>query len=297
MEAQARYPNRWLPYVLLVPTLAVSVIFLYYPTLQTFILSLHRVAFLGLRKVFIGLENYQRLFTSPDYGHSVLVNLIFSSGVVVIGMAISLLLAVLANREIRGARIYRMLLIWPYALSPAVAATIWLFLFNPTVGFINYILDTLLGIKPNWIGSASLALLMVAITATWKNLGYNVVFYLAALQNVPGELLEAAEIDGANALRKFWHVTFPLLSPTTFFLFVMNLIYSFFGSFAIIDIMTGGGPVDATNLLIYNLYRDAFEYYKTGLAASESVVLFVLVVVLTLIQFRATERRVYYGAA
>ena len=297
MEVQARFPSRWLPYALLLPTLIVSVVFLYYPTLQTFVLSLHRVAFLGLRKVFVGLENYQRLFTSADYGHSVWVNLLFSGGVILGGMAISLLLAVLANQKIRGARIYRMLLIWPYALSPAVAATIWLFLFNPTVGFVNYVLEMFLGIKPNWIGSASLALLMITITATWKNLGYNVVFYLAALQNIPGELLEAAEIDGAGALRKFWHVTFPLLSPTTFFLLVMNLIYSFFGAFAIIDIMTGGGPVDATNLLIYNLYRDAFEYYKTGLAATQSAILFVFVVLLTLIQFRTTERRVYYGAA
>lgn len=297
MEVQARYPHRWLPYILLVPTLAVSVIFLYYPTLQTFVLSLHRVAFLGLRKVFVGLENYQRLFTSADYAHSVVVNLFFSAGVVVVGMALSLGLALVANQQIRGARVYRMLLIWPYALSPAVAATIWLFLFNPTVGLINYVLDVSVGLKPNWIGSATLALLMVTITATWKNLGYNVVFYLAALQNIPAELLEAAEIDGAGTLRKFWHVTFPLLSPTTFFLFVMNLIYSFFGAFAIIDIMTGGGPIDATNLLIYNLYRDAFEYYKTGLAATQSVILFVLVVVLTLLQFRTTERRVYYGAA
>jgi len=297
MEAKSRFPGRVLPYLLLMPTIIVCIVFLYYPTFQTFILSLHRVAFLGLRKVYVGFENYRHLFTSADYARSVTISLLFSAGVVFIGLSISLVLAVVANQKLRGARIYRMLLIWPYALSPAVAATIWLFLFNPTVGFINYILDVLFGVKPNWINNGTLALVMVMLTATWKNLGYNIVFYLAALQNIPGELLEAAEIDGAGALRKFWHVTFPLLSPTTFFLFIMNLIYSFFGTFAVVDIMTGGGPNDATNLLIYNLYRDAFEYYKTGLAAAQSVILFILVVMLTLIQFRTTERRVHYGAA
>jgi len=297
MDAQAKFPSRFLPFLLLLPTVLICVVFLYYPTIQTFVLSLHRVAFLGLRKTYVGIENYQRLFTSSDYAHSVYTSFIFSAGVVFVGLSISLILAMLANQKIRGARLYRTLLIWPYALSPAVAGTIWLFLFSPTVGLVNYISDILFGIKPNWIGKGSLALIMVTATATWKNLGYNIVFYLAALQNIPGELLEAAAIDGAGALRRFWYVTFPLLSPTTFFLFIMNLIYSFFYIFGLIDIMTSGGPVDATNVLIYNLYRDAFEYYKTGLASAQSVLLFILVVILTLIQFRVTERRVHYGAA
>lgn len=295
MEIQAKFPHRWLPYLLLLPTILVSVIFLYYPTGQTFILSLQRVAFLGLRKTFVGLENYQRLFASPDYGRSVVTSLKFSVGVVLIGLSLSLILAVLANQKLQGARIYRTLLVWPYALSPAVAGLMWLFLFSPTVGLINYVTDTLFGIKPNWL-SINLAPLMVMATAIWKNLGYNIVFYLAALQSVPGVLMEAAEIDGANTFQKFWKITLPLLSPTTFFLFTMNLIYSFFSVFGLIDVMTRGGPVDATNILIYNLYQDGFVFFKTGLASAQSIILFVLVIILTLIQFRTGERSVHYGA-
>jgi sn-glycerol 3-phosphate transport system permease protein len=243
----------------------------------------------------VGLENYQRLFTSADYGHSVLVSLEFSIAVVVIGLSIALFLAMLVNQKIHGGRFYRTLLIWPYALSPAVAGIIWLFLLSPTVGLVNYGLDTLFGIKPDWTGP-NLALLMVTATAIWKNLGYNIIFYLAALQSVPGVLLEAAEIDGAGSFQKFWRITFPLLSPTTFFLFTMNMIYSFFSVFGLIDVMTRGGPIGATNILIYNLYQDGFVFFKTGLASAQSIILFVLVIILVLVQFRKGERSVHYGA-
>ena len=293
---QSKFPNRWLPLLLLLPTLLVCAFFLYYPVAQSFEWSLYRAGFMGLRRIYVGFQNYIRLLTSPDYHKSLVVSFIFALGVVLIGLSVSMAIALLANRKIRGSRIYRLLLIWPYALSPAVAGTIWLFLFNPTSGALTYFVDRLFGVRLDWLTNPNLALFGVIMAAVWKNLGYNIVFFLAGLQNVPGEILEAARIDGAGAWRCFWKVTFPLLSPTTFFLFIMNLIYAFFGAFGLIDVMTKGGPVNATNILIYNLYRDAFQHNRWGMAAAQSVILFVLVVILTLIQFRTTGRRVHYGA-
>jgi sn-glycerol 3-phosphate transport system permease protein len=254
------------------------------------------VALLGVRKVFVGFANYQKIFSSPKYYHSLEITLIFVAAVVLIGLAVSLGLAVLANQKIRGARFYRTALIWPYALSPAAAGTVWFFLFTPVAGLVNYVLDSTIGIRPDWFGDKVLALALVTGAAIWKNLGYNVIFYLAALQNVPKELLEAAQVDGAGAFRRFWKVTFPLLGPTTFFLLTMNMIYAFFETFPIIDIMTRGGPGEATNTLIYNLYRDAFRFFKTGVASAQSVILFLFVLILTFLQFRTVERRVHYGA-
>jgi len=290
------YKNKLLPYLLLLPALTVLILFLYYPQVEVFILSLHRVALLGVRKVFVGFANYQKIFSSPKYYHSLEITLIFVAAVVLIGLAISLGLAVLANQKIRGARFYRTALIWPYALSPAAAGTVWFFLFTPVAGLVNYVLDSTIGIRPDWFGDKILALALVTGAAIWKNLGYNVIFYLAALQNVPKELLEAAQVDGAGAFRRFWKVTFPLLGPTTFFLLTMNMIYAFFETFPIIDIMTRGGPGEATNTLIYNLYRDAFRFFKTGVASAQSVILFLFVLILTFLQFRTVERRVHYGA-
>jgi sn-glycerol 3-phosphate transport system permease protein len=281
--------------VLLFPTLALCGLFLYYPVVQSFRLSTYRAILMGLHQKYVGLENYVRLFTSSDYLNSLKVTFIFAFGVVLIGLSISLAIALLANRKVRGARIYRIALIWPYALSPAVAGSIWLFLLNPTVGVVNYVLKELFGISPDWMSNGNLALLAVTMAAAWKNMGYNIVFFLAGLQNVPGEVLEAARVDGAGPWRTFWSVTFPMLSPTTFFLLIMNLIYAFFGGFGLISVMTEGGPAQATNILIYKLYQDAFRFQKWGTAAAQSVVLFIMVVALTLIQFRTTGRRVHYG--
>lgn len=292
---QAKYPNRLLPFVLLLPTIVVLVLFLYYPSAQTGVLSLYKTAFLGLRKIFAGVDNYTKLLTSDDYRYSVWVTLVFAGAVTLIGLALSLLIALLANQKVRGARVYRMALIWPYALSPAVAGAIWLFLFNPTAGVVNYFTDVLLGIKPDWVTHGDLAMTMIIVAAVWNNLGYNIVFFLAGLQNLPGDILEAAEVDGANVWQKFWRVMLPLLSPIAFFLLVMNLIYAFFGTFGMIDVMTKGGPADATNILIYNLYRDAFQNGKSGYAAAQSIILLVIVAGLTVIQFRLTGRRVHYG--
>jgi sn-glycerol 3-phosphate transport system permease protein len=292
---QSKFPNRLFPFVVLLPTLLVCGLFLYYPVAQSFSWSLYRAAFMGLRTMYVGVQNYVRMFTSSDYLHTLWVSLLFGGGIVILGLSISLAIALLANRKIRGARIYRIALIWPYALSPAVAGTIWLFLFNPTAGAVNYILESTVGISPDWVTNAHLAMLLVVTAAVWKNLGYNIVFFLAGLQNVPGHVLEAARIDGAGPWRCFWRITLPLLSPTTFFLLIMNMIYAFFGTFGLIDVLTKGGPAGATNILIYNMYRDAFQHNKWGMAAAQSVVLFVMVVGLTLIQFRTTGRRVHYG--
>lgn len=292
---QAKYPGKILPYILLAPTIAVCILFLYYPAAQSVVVSLYKTIFLGARKVFVGFENYGTLFTSPRYLHTVWISFLFSGGVIVFGMSISLAIALLANQKVHGARVFRTALIWPYALSPAVAGTIWLFLFNPTAGMVTYFAKLLFGLKLDWISSGPLSLFMVIVAATWKNLGYNIVFFLAGLQNIPQEFLEAAEVDGANVFQRFWKITLPLLSPTAFFLLIMNLNYSFFATFGMIDVMTKGGPAGATNIMIFNLYRDAFRFYKSGFAATQSVILFAIVVTLTLIQFRTVGKRVFYG--
>lgn len=262
---------------------------------QTFNMSAHKSLFFGLRTIYVGMENYVELFTSPAYLKSMRITFFFAGLVVFFSMFISLLMAILANQKVAFARFYRTALVWPYALSPAVAGAIWLFIFNPSVGVLNYFLDSRFGIRPDWISQSNLAFAMVVTTAVWKQLGYNIVFYLAALQNVPGELVEAAAIDGANGLQRYIKVVLPLLSPTTFFLLTMNLIYAFFDTFGLIDVMTRGGPVDATNVLIYNLYRDGFEFSKTGFAAAQSVILFFLVVAIMVVQFRTAGRRVHYS--
>jgi len=295
MDTHAAYKSRWLPWVLLSPTFVILLLFLYYPTLETFKLSLYRVAFLGLRKKFVGLANYKVLFTNPDYLHIFWNTVVFAFFVVLGSMVVGLALSVLANQKVSGWRFYRLMLIWPYALSPAVAGVIFLFLFNEQSGIVNYVLKVTLGITPGWLTQPSLAMALIIFAAVWKNVGYNVVFYIAGLQNLPGEVLEAALIDGASPWQRFWKITFPLLSPMTFFLLIINTIYAFFEAFPFVDLLTKGGPSDATNILIYNIYRDGFEYYKTGMAAAQSVILFAAVVFLTIMQFRLGEGRVHYG--
>jgi len=294
---RARFKGKVTPFFLLAPTLFILIVFLYYPVFQTFRLSLYRVAFLGLKKKFVGLTNFTTIFNNPDYLHSIMVTVVITSAIVLGGLGISLAISVLVNQKIRGARIYRLLLIWPYALSPAIAGIIWLFLFSPGYGIVNYLLSSTVHIAPNWLGDPYLAALMIIVASIWKNLGYNVAFYLAALQNLDASVLEAASIDGASAWRRFWAVTFPLLSPMTFFLLVTNISYAFFDIFPIVDVMTRGGPFNATNILIYNLYREGFEYYKTGIAAAQSLILFAGVVIITIVQFYTSGRHVHYEGA
>ena len=295
MDTHAAYKSRWLPWLLLAPTFIILLVFLYYPTFETFMLSLFKVSLLTGKKIFVGFENYKEIFTDPKYRQIFWNTAVFSFFVVLLSMAVGLGLSVLANQKIRGRGFYRLMLIWPYALSPAVAGVIFLFLFNEQSGIVNYLLSVTLGISPNWLTNPVLAMALLIFVAVWKNVGYNVVFYIAGLQNLPGEVLEAALIDGATPWQRFWKITFPLLGPMTIFLLIMNTIYAFFEAFAFVDLLTKGGPSNATNLLIYNIYRDGFEYYKTGLAAAQSVILFIAVVFLTILQFRVGEGRVHYG--
>jgi sn-glycerol 3-phosphate transport system permease protein len=291
---QSYFKSKWLPYLLLLPTFVILIVFLFYPAFETFRLSFYKVHPYGIRKIFAGLYNFRKIFTSRDYLNSFTTSMIFSVAVVVVGLFVSLMIALLLNQKLKGQKIYRSLLIWPYALSPAISGAIFLFLFNPANGYLTFFFEYFFAVEPKWLTSGNLALMVVTVAATWKNLGYNIIFYLAGLQNVQREALEAAAIDGAGAVQRFWIITFPLLSPMTFFLLIMNLIYAYFASFGLVDVLTQGGPANATNILIYQLYRDFFINSKTGFAAAESFVLFTLVVVLTLIQFRTTGRKVHY---
>lgn len=306
---QAIFRNRWLPYLLLLPTLIILVLFLYYPILSTFSLSFNKAAPNGITLTYIGLENYQRLL-DPQIsrtdagvilfkGQYLIVlarSLAYSTAIVVGGLALSMGIAVLANQKITGIRIYRTLLIWPYAISPAIVGVVFLFMFNPVVGVINFAWGSVFHTRPNWLGDPILTPLLVIVAAIWKNLGYNVIFYLAGLQNIGGELLEAASIDGANSWTRFWRIIFPLLSPFTLFLTITNLTYSFFDIFGTIDVLAGPGPRNSTTVLIYNLYQDLQTNHNTGLAAAQSVMLFALVALLTVVQLRSGDRRVTYNA-
>ncbi len=294
MERHSLYKSKLTALMFILPTLVILIIFLYYPTFQTFKMSLYRVAFLGLSKQFVGLENYRYIFSSPEYRKIFLNTAIFVVLSVVISLVIGLFLAVLANQKIKGKTVFRLLLIWPYALPPAVAGVIFLFLFNEQSGMVNYILKHVANIALPWLSKSYLAMGVVITAFVWKMVGYNVVFYLAALQNIPKDIIEAAKVEGASIFQTFFKVTLPMLSPITLFLVVTNTIAAFFESFTFIDLITKGGPADSTTVIIYSIYRDGFEYFKTGLAAAESVILFICVVILTLIQLRVSRRMVHY---
>ncbi len=289
----------FVPFLLLVPTLIILVFFLYYPAIQVVDMSLTRT-FLGRGSKFACLYNYEKLSQDPFYESSFITTFQVTLAIILFGMGTSLAIAVLANQKVRGAGIYRTWLIWPYAVSPVVAGVIFQMLFHPQVGPVNWLLDTFFDTRPQWFSDVHLAPWVVIFTAVWNSLGFNVLFYVAGLQNIPSDLLEAAAIDGANRLQRFLHITFPLLSPFTFFLLVTNVTYSFFGIFGAVRTLTQGGPwrqgSGATNVLIYKLYLDAFErQYKIGSAAAQSLILFLLVAGLTVLQFRYVERRVTYG--
>ncbi|WP_320128440.1 sugar ABC transporter permease [uncultured Sphaerochaeta sp.] len=301
------YSSRIIPYLYLLPTLAILIIFLFYPAWKSILLSLYRSnLFLGTRK-FIGLENLKNLFVgplAPGFRQVLVQTIIFSGLVVGFGLSLSLFIAIQANKDIKGAKVYRMLLIWPFALSPAIAATIYLFMFNPEIGIVNTLLNALFGIKPRWLDAPLPAFFLTVCAAVWKNLGYNIVFYLAALQSIPKTPLEAADIDGTNGWQKFRYIVFPLLSPTTFFLLFTNITYSFFDSFGIIDMLTKGGPVGSgpffdhegvTTTLMYKMYLDGFGGSSNmGFAAAEALVLMCLVALTVSLQFKFFEKRVHY---
>jgi sn-glycerol 3-phosphate transport system permease protein len=291
---QTRFPNKTLPYLLLAPSVIIVFIFFVVPSIQSLYLSFYRVSPLGNKKIFIGLQNFTRLFQDPGYLNSIITSFKFALFVVVVGLAVSMAVAVVANQRLRGFSIYRTLLIWPYALSPAIAGLIWAQMMDPNIGLTSHLLKTLFGIHFNYQTNGQQALLFISVSAAWKMLGYNIIFFLAGLQSLPVELLEAAAIDGAGAWRRFWKITFPMLSPTTFFLFIMNTLYAFFQVFGLVHITTEGGPGRATDIMVYKLYRDGFEGMNTGYASAQSIILLIMVATLTLLQFRYAGSKVHY---
>lgn len=293
MEKRAVFKSRWLPYVLIAPQLLITLIFFFLPAGQAIHQSVLMEDPFGLAVEFVGLQNFKDLFADPNYLSSFKITMVFSVLVAFLAMALSLLFAVCADRVIRGANAYKTFLIVPYAIAPAVAGVLWMFIFNPTLGVVSYVLHAL-GIDWNYMISSTDALILIVVAAVWKQVSYNFIFFLAGLQAIPKSLLEAAAMDGAGPVRRFWSVVFPLLSPTTFFLLVMNVVYAFFDTFAIVDATTMGGPGQETNILVYKVFVDGFRNMDYGGSAAQSVVLMALVIVLTVIQFRFIERRVNY---
>ena len=293
MEKRVRFKSAWLPWLLVAPQLAIVIVFFFWPAGQAIYQSFLREDAFGTSTEFVGLENFTQLFNDPSYLASFKTTLIFSVLVAVLGLSISLVLAVMADRVIKGATGYKTLLIWPYAVAPAVAGVLWLFMFAPSIGVVAWGLRQI-GFNWNHLLDGTHAMALIVMAAVWKQISYNFLFFLAGLQSVPRSLIEAAAIDGAGPWRRFWSVQFPLLSPTTFFLLVMNVIYAFFDIFGIVDAATHGGPGKDTAILVYKVYFDGFKGLDLGGSAAQSVVLMAIVILLTVVQFRYIERRVQY---
>ncbi|WP_024872974.1 sn-glycerol-3-phosphate ABC transporter permease UgpA [Tolumonas lignilytica] len=293
MDKKVVFHSRWLPYLLLAPQLAITVIFFFLPAGEALYQSLYLQDAFGLGMQFVGFDNFTRLFTDPLYLSSFQITGFFAVGVAILGLTSALLLAYFADRVLRMASFFKTLLIWPYAVAPAVAGVLWLFLFNPSIGLIAYWLK-MMGVSWNYLLNSEQAMGLVILIAAWKQISYNFLFFLAGLQSIPKSLLEAASIDGAGPWKRFWSITFPLLSPTTFFLLVVNVVYAFFDTFAIIDAVTQGGPGKSTEILVFKVYQDGFKGLDIGGSAAQSVVLMAIVVGLTIVQFRYVERKVEY---
>ena len=282
-----------LPYLLLLPQLLITIVFFFLPAGQAIWFSFLRQDAFGIRTQFVGLENFQDLFADPLYLQVIGNTVVFSVAVTVLAMGFALGLAVLADRQIRGAQAYRTLLIWPYAIAPAVAAVLWIFMVHPSIGLLGRALNGM-GVAWDYKLNGGQAMLVVIVAAAWKQVSYNFIFFLAGLQSIPKAVLEAAAIDGARPARRFWTIIFPLLSPTTFFLLVVNLTYAFFDTFGIIDALTKGGPAKSTETLIYRAYVDGRVNLDLGTSSAQAVVLMIAIIALTAVQFRFIERRVHY---
>ncbi|MBK8742351.1 MAG: sn-glycerol-3-phosphate ABC transporter permease UgpA [Betaproteobacteria bacterium] len=293
MEKRAVFKSAWLPYALILPQIVITVVFFFWPAAQALYQSLLVEDAFGTHTEFVWFENFSALFNDDLYLASFKTTAIFSVLVAGIGLSVSLLLAVMADRVIRGAGLYKTLLIWPYAVATAVAGILMLFLFNPTLGIVAHWLK---GVGMTWdhLLNDRHAMMLIVFAAVWKQISYNFLFFLAGLQSIPKSLIEAAAIDGAGPMRRFWTIIFPLLSPTTFFLLVVNFVYVFLDTFAIIDTATEGGPGQATQILVYKLYKDGFKGLDLGGSAAQSVVLMVIVIAFTIVQFRYVEKKVQY---
>ncbi|WP_424628730.1 sn-glycerol-3-phosphate ABC transporter permease UgpA [Bradyrhizobium sp. SYSU BS000235] len=293
MQKQTVFHSRLLPFVLLIPQVTIVLIFFYWPAAQAVWQSFLLQDAFGLSTTFVAFENYIELLHQPEYFDAIVRTFAFSAAIGGASLSIALLLAVMADKPLRGVTIYRTLLIWPYAVAPAIAGVLWIFMLHPSLGVLARGLRAM-GIDWNPLLNGNHAVILVVMAATWKQISYNFLFFLAGLQAIPKSVLEAAAIDGAKPMRRFWTVTFPLLTPTIFFLIVVNVVYAFFDTFGIIDAMTGGGPAKATETLVYKVYLDGLLGGNLGSSAAQSVILMVIVIALTAIQFRYIERKVTY---
>ena len=288
------FPNKILPYFLVAPQIILTVVFFFWPASQALYQSMQREDPFGLKSGFVGFANFRDVLADPNYLHSLYVTVVFSVLTALLSMVVALALATAADKVVRGQTIYRTLLIWPYAVAPAVAGMLWLFMFNPAMGTFAYILRRN-GFLWDPLLNGNQAMTLVIVAAAWKQISYNFLFFVAGLQAIPKSLIEAAAIDGARGSRRFWTIVFPLLAPTTFFLLVVNTVYAFFDTFGIIHSVTGGGPAKATETLVYKVYNDGFVNLNLGSSAAQSVILMIIVIALTAFQFRFVEKRVHYA--
>jgi len=294
MEKRARFKSAWLPYALVAPQIIVSVLFFFWPAIEALYQSVLLQDAFGMSTQYVGLENFADLFHDSGYIESFKTTAVFSVSVAFAGLTLSLILAAFADRVIRGSSFYRTMLIWPYAVAPVVVGTLWSFMLSPTLGIIAHALEQM-GIHWDSVLDSHDAMILIVIAAIWKQLSYNFLFFLAGLQSIPKSLIEAAAIDGAGPVKRFFTIVFPLLSPTTFFLLVMNIVYAFFDTFGIIDATTQGGPGKDTETLVYKVFFDGFRGGDLGSSAAQSVILMAVVITLTVLQFKYVERKVQYS--
>jgi sn-glycerol 3-phosphate transport system permease protein len=295
MIKRSFFTSKFLPYFLILPQLLVTATFFYWPALQGLAQSVMRSDPFGQRNTFIWLENFIALFTDPLYLKSIGTTLFFSVSVAGISISLGLFIAVMGNRALKAKALIRTMLIWPYAVAPAISGILWLFLLHPSYGVVGIAIKRWFGVDWNPVLDGKDALFMVVMASAWKEISYNFVFFIAGMQAIPGSLIEAAAMDGASPFRRFWKITLPLLSPTLFFLTVMNIIYSFFETFGVIHMMTQGGPGGATNILVYKVYKDGFIGLDLGSSAAQSTVLMGLIIVITVLQFKYVEKKVQYA--
>jgi len=295
MIKRSFFTSKFLPYFLILPQFLVTATFFYWPALQGLVQSVMRSDPFGQHSTFIWLDNFIALFTDPLYLKSIGTTLFFSVSVATVSISVGLFIATMANRALKAKALIRTMLVWPYAVAPAISGILWLFLLHPSYGVVAIAIKRWLGIDWNPVLDGKDALFMVVMASAWKQISYNFVFFIAGMQAIPGSLIEAAAMDGASPFRRFWKITLPLLSPTLFFVTVMNIIYSFFETFGVIHMMTQGGPGGATNILVYKVYQDGFIGLDLGSSAAQSIVLMTLIIVITLLQFKYVERKVQYA--
>lgn len=288
------FPNRVLPYLLVLPQVAVTIVFFFWPAWKSIYLSVFKSPPFGGRDVYVGLENFRALLVSGDYYASVVNSFVFAFLVTALSVGGGLVIASLANQKIRGLSFYRTMLLWPYGIAPAVAGIIFLFIFHPAYGVLPYFLSFVTSYEFNWLLKGWIAMTLVVLATSWTHIGYNIAFFLAGLQAIPGSVMEAASVDGAGPVRKYLSIVFPLISPVTFYLVVVNMVFAFFNSFGVIHAVTKGGPGNATEIMVYKLWKDGFIGLNLGSSAAQSVILMIVVVGMTMLQFKYAEKKVTY---